>query len=588
MGQGTAATGRIGHSDRPLESVAQDSLGLRDYAQSLADFIRHCDTPFTVAVQGDWGTGKTSLMRMVERLLKPPIAPVGGKHIDIVRFETWQYSQFGSMAALPVSLLATLRQCLSGDPGKLEQTKQVMGRLIRPVADYAYRRATGGMSELADLEGLFAQQAIDSASNANQLKKEIAEVIRRKIEGGTDRIVVFIDDLDRIKPAIAVEILETIKLFVDVEGCVFVLALDYGVVSRGLGDKFGVSEEDLGRSFFDKIIQLPFSVPVARFTIPAFIGTLFRDMTLPMQEDDKELFAEAVRWSVWTNPRGIKRVFNSLQLLIGMANARNDRQVIRILFAVLCLQTGFPGVYAWLLDRGDRITGADLFALGNADDEGRDPDLRAALARVGDERRGDLARFAAVFLEAVQDPDRPGDDIDETELAAIRRTLTFSRVTSVPSAQPAPAAPNDPEFRWRNRELMGRVRAALEERLAADIAETGRGFWSNTAHQASNVWLNRNVTRDGSLNLVLDHGEREVLMYVTGGKRAIRGHAALLAQLLGPIASPFEDHGDDGVRFFRRSLPPGAGMDDREALLTGEAMDLYLHAQRVLKERLWR
>ena len=86
------------------------------------------------------------------------------------------------------------------------------------------------------------------------LKREIEEIIRRKVLGGTGRIVVFIDDLDRIKPAIAVEILETIKLFVDVPNCVFVLALDYGVVSRGLKDKFGIDEQELGRSFFDKII----------------------------------------------------------------------------------------------------------------------------------------------------------------------------------------------------------------------------------------------------------------------------------------------------------------------------------------------
>ena len=66
----------------------------------------------------------------------------------------------------------------------------------------------------------------------NQLKEEIADLVQRRLNAGADRIVIFIDDLDRIKPAIAVEILETIKRFVDWPGCVFVfvLALDYGVV----------------------------------------------------------------------------------------------------------------------------------------------------------------------------------------------------------------------------------------------------------------------------------------------------------------------------------------------------------------------
>lgn len=45
---------RVGHSDRPLDRLEQDSLGLGSYAKGLSEFIRYCDTPFTVAVQGDW------------------------------------------------------------------------------------------------------------------------------------------------------------------------------------------------------------------------------------------------------------------------------------------------------------------------------------------------------------------------------------------------------------------------------------------------------------------------------------------------------------------------------------------------------
>ena len=575
---------RIGHSDRPLERLEQDSLGLGEYAKGLAEFIRHCDTPFTVAVQGDWGTGKTSLMNMVDGLLSPAGAVGGQKPIETVWFQTWQYSQFGSMAALPVSLLATLLQCLSPDPGRLEQAKQVMSRLVKPVANAALRFGTMGASELNDFEGLVAKQSIDSAGNANELKKEIANVIKAKLDSGVDRIVVFIDDLDRIKPAIAVEILETIKLFVDWPGCVFVLALDYGVVSRGLKDKFGIGEADLGRSFFDKIIQLPFTVPVARYTVDKYIDALFRDMALPMGKGDGELFAELVRASVSVNPRGIKRVFNSLQLLISMADARQDRLAIRILFAVLCLQIGFETVYNWLLNRADELADADLLALENAGDESRDGDLREAWGRIPDTRRGDFAPFARAFLKSVQNPDGSQAEIDSAELERIRGVLKLSRVTSV-QTQPVSSGTNDPEFRWRNRQLITRVRELLEQRLADDLAATGTGFWINTAHQTSNVYLRRHITRDGSLTLVLDHGEMEATLYVEGGKRGLRANASLLRELLEPIAYPFED-GDEGPLFFRKSMA-GMSMEAREELLTGEVIDTYLQAQKAMRERLW-
>lgn len=582
-------TDRVGHSDRPLDRLEQDSLGLGLYAQGLSEFIRYCDTPFTVAVQGDWGTGKTSLMRMVDGLLAPKTPAPGQPRIETVWFQTWQYSQFGSMAALPVSLLAKLLQCLNPDPGRLEQAKQVIGRLAKPVANAALRLGTLGASELQDFDGIVARQSVDSASNVDQLKKEIDDVVKRRLEAGFDRIVVFIDDLDRIKPSIAVEILETIKLFVDWPGCVFVLALDYGVVSRGLKDKFGIGEQDLGRSFFDKIIQLPFTLPIARYTVDKYIDGLFRDMALPMGEGDGEVFADLVRWSVSVNPRGIKRVFNSLQLLITMADARQDRLKIRILFAVLCLQIGYENVYNWLLAKAEALTEADVLALAAADDESRDTDLAAAFLSIPEARRDDFAAFVSAFLASVQDPNGASKDIEDDELDRIRSTLKLSRVTSL-QAKPAASAAlgNDPDFRWRNRQLMGKVRHELERDLANEIESTGKNFWVNTAHQTSTVWLKRNITADGSLNMVLDHGEEGVTIYIEGGKRVVQANAKSLGEVLKPIADPYEESEDEGPLFYRRPISPEASIVEREAILLGEVKDRYLQAQQALKARLWR
>ncbi|MEZ4251956.1 MAG: P-loop NTPase fold protein [Polyangiales bacterium] len=77
----------------------------------------------------------------------------------------------------------------------------------------------------------------DDQADLTKLKDEIANAIQTVLrEQGThaDRIVVFVDDLDRILPDRAVEILEALKNFVDVPGCVFVLACDYEVVKKGL------------------------------------------------------------------------------------------------------------------------------------------------------------------------------------------------------------------------------------------------------------------------------------------------------------------------------------------------------------------
>src|SRR5690606_33625849 len=96
-------------------------------------------------------------------------------------------------------------------------------------------------------------------SRLMEMRENLQDLIRKTREKeGIDRFIVFIDDVDRLVPERAVDLLEAMKVFLDLEFCVFVLACDYQVVSRGLRSKFGADSSDLkGRHFFDKIIQLP-------------------------------------------------------------------------------------------------------------------------------------------------------------------------------------------------------------------------------------------------------------------------------------------------------------------------------------------
>lgn len=59
------STHPVGSNDSPIANMVDDSLGFQDYVDALGDFITSCETPMTVAVQGDWGSGKTSLMNLI-------------------------------------------------------------------------------------------------------------------------------------------------------------------------------------------------------------------------------------------------------------------------------------------------------------------------------------------------------------------------------------------------------------------------------------------------------------------------------------------------------------------------------------------
>ena len=164
--------------------------------------------------------------------------------------------------------------------------------------------------------------AVDSifASEANTIKQlriqlqDLVQEIKLLDSNPYQRVVVYVDDLDRIEPRDAVSILELLKNIFNIKDCVFVLAIDYQVVVKGLKEKFGEptpENEWEFRSFFDKIIQLPFSMPMGSYDIGKYVLSLLDDIKYYESDNDQldeDLIESLVTLSIGTNPRSIKRL----------------------------------------------------------------------------------------------------------------------------------------------------------------------------------------------------------------------------------------------------------------------------------------
>lgn len=178
----------------------------------------------------------------------------------------------------------------------------------------------------------------------------------------------YIDDLDRIDPPVAVEILELLKNIFDLKHCVFVLAIDYDVVIKGLKPKFGEltdKNEREFRSFFDKIIQLPFSMPVASYNVDTFLVEALSEIEFFSKEELAdtvlaENLSEIARLSVGCNPRSLKRLTNTLSLISiineSLAKASSLTQTTKdktLNFALVCMQIAYPYIYNQLSEEPD-------------------------------------------------------------------------------------------------------------------------------------------------------------------------------------------------------------------------------------------
>ena len=344
-----------------------DLLDTNNYARALGEFIKEADTPITIGIQGDWGIGKTSMLNTIRSIL---LRETSSKKIKnnyrIFWLNTWQYSMFGQDEYLGLAVVKGIIEDLKNefsikdDNSSLQDALKFSKNLIKnaqfSVAGFGFK-ASDGMDQSEP-------QYNDIAVHMKGLKKALENLVIEIVGGSkntesVDKLVFFIDDLDRVKPIRAVELLEVLKNFLDIPNCVFVIAVDYEVIELGMQQKIGVDlQKKSGKSFVDKIIQLPVAMPTSSYNLGKYISKLLRASDQRYNEIDTEFYEEITSLTVGRNPRSIKRVINYLSLIRKIGEGRitdlnslrgsikkDDKELRKILYALICMQIAWPEVF---------------------------------------------------------------------------------------------------------------------------------------------------------------------------------------------------------------------------------------------------
>ena len=487
-----------GFTDKPLSGRSEDIFDVEKYIKGLSSFILECDTPMTVAVQGDWGSGKTSFMMLIREELEDKVLPVW--------FNTWQFSQFNLGDRLPLLLVSRLTASLGLKGIQADSIKSS----LRTLGSVLFRV---GLSAASTVTGLDVAGAAESAMNSEEedvteaistLKARFQDCVKQALkEQKKDRVVIFVDDLDRLEPARAVELLEVLKLFLDCDKCVFLLAIDYAVVSQGIRQKYGESlGTDKGRSFFDKIIQVPFKMPVAHYDIEKFVRTALEQMRLPVA--DAAPYVSLIRTSIGYNPRGIKRLLNAFLLLqrIHSGEHLDQDHEKRLLFAVLCLQLSYEEVYNFVVRSISRLTPAFFNQLAqperyaallsgdelDEDMEENDPLLQELFEQWGLDGSADVNRIAD-FMESFRTAlSASGGALTREDLKLLENILNFSATTNA-EAETAPSrflsanGLSGRGIRYKNRLDDAAAYHSVSEPIVFDAAKKLPG-WNNSKLEA--------------------------------------------------------------------------------------------------------
>jgi hypothetical protein len=368
--------------DVPKKAGSEDLFGISKYESGLIEFIRNSDTPITIAIQGEWGSGKTSLMNSLQNILCGDLADIENHQNEFygIWVNTWQYSLLNSQEETLISIVSSISTQImqiisSRHQGLGEKIAGTMlgflNRGIKAATSIAAEKIVEGGGDVvtALLSKEKTSQSIKSLRD--ELQVAINDCLEKdnKINSESKKgFIFFIDDLDRIDPPAAVQILELLKNIFDLENCIFILAIDYDVVVKGLKPKFGElteKNEREFRSFFDKIIQMPFSMPVASYSIDQFlINNLVRIGYLNQEKAANQSMARTLSsfcsLSVGTNPRSLKRLLNTVSLITIIINQEEEDVYsteedyrLQINFALICLQIAYPVFYKTLSMESD-------------------------------------------------------------------------------------------------------------------------------------------------------------------------------------------------------------------------------------------
>lgn len=342
----------ITFSDEPIDKISDDQLNYKKYSMGLAKFVSECETPLTVGLQGQWGTGKTSLMKLLKSELQ-------SREIATSWVNTWEYSLFnGARETTPQILLGMVSELKDNHGDELKTTidstrdqffniKTMFGSLIGQIVN----NQLGADFEKAKEDAKLSIRKTE----ISKIKAEISNLIQTIVESGNNRfkrVVFFVDDLDRINPTDAVEVLEALKNVFDIKNCVFILAIDYEVVVKGLRNKFGKRDgtnEREFRSFFDKIIQVPFTMPALTSDSSQLIEEALKKLKIRQNQQD---YKDLLKASVGNNPRSLKRFLNTYSLTRSFLSSRSE-QVDLSLAILTAMQISYPKMYAEFLDELD-------------------------------------------------------------------------------------------------------------------------------------------------------------------------------------------------------------------------------------------
>lgn len=300
----------------PDKEAEIDYLNFGYMVDMVVDIATNRDlSPSTIGLYGDWGSGKSSLMKLAQKKIEEKNTEIGDEKDSIktlcIEFNGWLFEGYEdtktSLCGVILDALADEKR-FSKEITDYAKTlikkidfNKILGKSIKYGLDFFL---TGGIGALTDLTlssvlstiktNVSEVQAKDLEEILNKFKKDdktrteiknFREEFKQLLQkSNVENVVVFIDELDRCLPDTVLEVFEAMRLFLFVEGMSFVIGADERLIQYSIKSKYKEVPDnnlDIGKEYLEKVIQYPLYIPqLTRAEVNQYLACLLLRETL--------------------------------------------------------------------------------------------------------------------------------------------------------------------------------------------------------------------------------------------------------------------------------------------------------------------
>ena len=301
-------------ADKP---AAKDLFGRRPFAEKVAEIIleRPLGEPLVVSLVGEWGSGKSTAMGYVHDRLATSVC-------KIAEFNPWRYSGEDMML---YELFAALVKAIDPELHVLTSWQRIKNGIdkridaVKSIVDATVDLTVGGGGGVAGgVVGIIS-------SNLRTDIEAVRDQAREHLEKSKWRVVILLDDIDRLEAVEILTLFRLIKLTCDLPNTTFVLAMDENHVSQVIGQRID-GTQTTGRDYIEKIVNVRLALPnIPDYKLRGFTLRLFDSI---LEQSGQSLSSEeSVRcaqifdgmcFSLIKTPRKAKSLANAYRFAIGL------------------------------------------------------------------------------------------------------------------------------------------------------------------------------------------------------------------------------------------------------------------------------